>query len=150
MADITITEPTGWGLASVLPMRGQAFRPEAPTGVTLLPTGPEQWLAVLPGAAPGWITALAEDLAGIANVIDQSAAYLPFVIGGADGRRLVQKGLAIDISPAAFPCGAVVVSAIGHIGVVAHHAASDRFHLLAPRSYAASFRHWLDAARASW
>lgn len=153
MADITIIEQTGFGLANILPARGvDAARIEAALegeALALLATGPGQWLAHADAAGPDWADGLDARLSGLAGVVDQSSGYVIFALSGADARRLLQKGLPVDLSPSSFPIGAVVVSAIAHIGVIAHHRAANTFHLAIFRSFAESFRHWLDASAAA-
>jgi heterotetrameric sarcosine oxidase gamma subunit len=149
VADITLSEATGFGMATVLPL-GEADC--AVPGVTLLHTAPGVWLAHAAQAGPDWADWLATSLAGRAHVVDQSGAYGLFVVEGMDGRRLLQKGLPVDLDPAVLSPGGVVVGAMAHIGVVLHHAgqsgASARFHLFTYRSFMGSLRHWLETARA--
>jgi len=153
VADISITQLAGFGLATILPAKGIApaaiHAALAEAALTLLPTGPSQFLAYTPIAAPDWAEALEEKLAGLASVVDQSSGYSLFRVSGSDALRLLQKGLPVDLSPAAFPLGAVVVSAIAHIGVIAHHVAPNTFHLAPFRSFTQSFHHWLDTAAAA-
>jgi sarcosine oxidase subunit gamma len=158
VADIAVSEPTGFGLANVLPRRGVgadaladglgfavASRPsECPgDGLSLWGTGPGQWLAHAAVAAPGWADMLAQRLHGLAGVVDQSSAYTLFHITGADARRLLQKGLPIDLSEAVFAPGDVAVSAIAHIGVIVHHRLQGGYDLAVFRSFSENFRHWL-------
>lgn len=145
MADIRITELTGQGLASVVLRKGTL--PDL-GAVTLWPTGPGQWLAHAPDAAPDWAEAL-EALAGPdVAVIDQSGAYRLYAIEGADAHAFLQKALAVDLSAHAFPAGAVVVSQIAHIGVIVRHDAPGRFTCAVFRSFAGSFANWFDHALA--
>lgn len=164
MADIAVTELAGFGLASVLPRKGvQSDAISAALGFAVLPgpvesrgsnlalwgTGPGQWLAHTTDAVPDWADALGDRLAGLATVVDQSGAYAVLQVAGADACRLLQKGLAVDLSPAAFAPGAVLVSVIAHIGVILHHAAPGSYHVLVFRSFSGSFRDWLQASIAA-
>lgn len=164
MADVAIGEAVHFGLASVLPYAGvgpaalsaalgfevvSAPVESAGDGVTLWGTGPNQWLAHTSVAAPDWAEALGKTLSGVAAVVDQSGAYAGLSISGSDARRLLQKGLAIDLSPQVFVPGAVAVSVIAHIGVIVHHAAPGTYDLAVFRSFSTSFREWLDAAVAA-
>lgn len=142
MADIAIAQADDFGLASVV----------APGAVPLAvaamwPVAPGQWLAFGETGSPAWADDLAGQLAGLATVIDQSSAYTLFRISGADARRLVQKGLPVDLATLA--PGAVVVSAIAHVGVIVRVAAADSLQILVFRSYAATFRDWLAASVAA-
>lgn len=143
MADITLTEETGFGLASILAHRGGV---PVVADMTLLGVGPNQWLALKPGANPDWTDDLANRLAGQADVVDQSGAYVLLALTGADTRRVLQKGLSIDLSRGAFGPDAVAVSMIAHIGVILHCVAPQTFRLAVFRSFAPSLRHWLAAA----
>jgi len=164
VADVTITRLAGFGLATILPAKGvEAAQISAALGIaitpgawasgdgalTLLGTGPGQWLAYADAAAPDWADALGDRLAGLGGVVDQSSGYVLFRVSGADALRLAQKGLPVDLSPVAFAPGAVVVSAIAHIGVIAHHVAPGILHLAVFRSFADSFHHWLEGAAAA-
>jgi sarcosine oxidase subunit gamma len=164
VADIAIGEPTGFGLASVLPRRGAGAEALSAAlgfavaggpvesrgpGLTLWGTGPNQWLAHAPIAGPDWAEALGRTLDGAAGVVDQSGAYILFTVTGADARRLLQKGLPIDLSPAAFGPDSVAVSAIAHIGVIVHQGVSGAYTLAVFRSFSDSLREWLDASIAA-
>ncbi len=139
MADIALVEPAEFGLASVASAGAGAFDTAA-----MWPVAPGQWLAYSEAGSPDWADGLAATLAGRATVVDQSSAYAMWQITGADARRLLQKGLAVDLS--ALAPGAVVVSAIAHLGVIVHCAAADSLQVFVFRSFAASFREWLNAA----
>jgi len=162
VADISVSERAAFGLASVLPRRGVGpdalnaalgfavvSGPVASQGeaIVLLGTGPGQWLAYGDAAPPNWAEVLGETLAGVAAVVDQSSAYTVLQIAGADARRLLQKGLPVDL--ATFVPGAVAVSAIAHLGVILYYADPDCFHVFVFRSFTGSFREWLDASIAA-
>ncbi len=164
MADIAIVELTGFGLATIVARKGvetlqigEALgvditagpQSSGGEGLTMLGTGPRQWLAYAEIGDTDWIETLSDRLGGLGAAIDQSSAYVLFNLTGTDARRLLQKGLSIDLAPAAFPPGAVAVSVIAHIGVIAHHVEPDTFRLAIFRSFAESFRRWLDAAIAA-
>lgn len=142
MADIALTELVDFGLASVVSRGGGT-----PDAGTLWAVAPGQWLAFAQTAAPDWAEALGEALAGVADVIDQSSAYVLWHVTGADAQRLLQKGLSVDL--AALEPGTTVVSAIAHIGVIVHCPALGTFHLATFRSFALSLRDWLDASIAA-
>lgn len=143
MAEIAIMEETGFGLASILPMRGVS-KPDMPEGVAVLEIGPDVWLGFAPIGGAGWAQELASHLSGQAWVVDQSGGYRLFALTGADAGRLLQKGLPVDLAPSTFPPGAVIVSAIAHIGVTLRHVTPGLYHMFAPRSMGASLLHWLE------
>ena len=164
MADVAIGEAVHFGLASVLPYAGvgpaalsaalgfevvSAPVESAGDGVTLWGTGPNQWLAHTSVAAPDWAEALGKTLSGVAAVVDQSGAYAGLSISGSDARRLLQKGLPIDLSPQVFVPGAVAVSVIAHIGVIIRQIDETSFDVSVFRSLGESFHHWLTTAAAT-
>lgn len=164
MADVRIERLSGYGLAHVLPLRGkvaanlgaglgfvpaEGARASGDAALGLWSTAPGQWLAFAPAAAPGWIEDLATRLDGMAHVVEQTGGYTVFALAGADARRLLQKGLPVDLSPATFAPGAIAVSVIGHIGVIVHAAAPDLFHVAVFRSFTAAFQHWLEVSAAA-
>jgi len=162
VADISVSDLAGFGLANVLPRRGIA--PDAVGGalgfavvsgpvtsqgrdIALLGTGPNQWLAFADAASPDWAGMLGDTLANVAGVVDQSSAYVGWRITGADARQVLQKGLPVDLATIA--PGAVVVSTIAHLGVIVHCTAPERFDIFVFRSFAINFREWLDASIAA-
>jgi methylglutamate dehydrogenase subunit D len=164
VADIRVSDVTGFGLATILLRRGtDAAALGAALGFPVTPgpvssagadlalwgTGPGQWLAFADSAAPDWAERLGERLADVAEVVDQSGAYSLLQIAGDDARRLLQKGLPVDLSPGAFVPGAVVVSAAAHIGVIVHQITPTSFHIAVFRSFAGSFRDWLEPSIAA-
>ena len=142
MADITLTELADFGLASVVARHGGI-----PDAGTLWAVAPGQWLAFAASAAPDWAETLGERLVGVADVVDQSSAYVLWQVSGADAQSLLQKGLPVDL--AALTPGATAVSAIAHIGVIVHCPAPGTYHLASFRSFALSLRDWLDASIAA-
>jgi sarcosine oxidase subunit gamma len=164
VADIWTNDLTGFGLASVMLRQGAgadalgaALGFAVPAGpmaggdgaLVLWGTGPGHWLAYSDATGPDWADGLGDHLAGMAAVVDQSGAYVLIELGGADARAVLQSGLPVDLMAPGLAPGAVWVSAIAHIGVIVHWAAPDRYHLAVFRSFATSFREWLDHAIAA-
>lgn len=119
-------------------------------GLTLVGTGPGQWLAVQQDAAPEWAEALAYRLSGIASVADQSGGYAVLGIGGSEARSLLSRGAYIDLHPDAFGPGTAATTMIAHIGVTFWQIDdAPRYELAVFRSYATSFSHWLTTAAAN-
>jgi sarcosine oxidase subunit gamma len=80
-------------------------------------------------------------------VCDQSGSRILFSVHGPNARMLLGKGLGVDLNPHSFAPNDVAVSSIGHIGVQLWQVdATPTYQLLVARSYAESFRHWLQAA----
>ena len=161
MADpiLTIRPIEGHGLATIMARRGvepvaigkalgvavpQGPRSLHANGRRLTGIGPGAWLLMEERAGPGWATEIAQGLAGLASVTDQSSGYALLEISGPCARAVLQKGLAIDLHPDAFPAGHAATSVIEHIGVILWCIETSLFHVATFRSYARDFRHWLD------
>jgi methylglutamate dehydrogenase subunit D len=158
---LQVTERSDLALATVMARRGvdaatlgdrlgllppdgpQVSRDEA---MTLIGVGPAAWLAIGEGAAAGWASDLAERLAGLASVTDQSSGYVVFRLSGTGAGVLLQKGAFIDLDPDAFAHGAAATTVIDHIGVILWKV-DDKptFDVALFRSFAGSFRHWIAA-----
>lgn len=143
----TMTERTGFGLATVMARKGVDPRlvEAALPDMRLLPTGPGTWLALADAPDEG----LAARLEGLASVSDQSGGYVLYRIEGPQARALLQRGVFIDLDARVFVPGSVSVTMIAHMGVVLWRPegadAPDVFELALFRSFAQSFRHWVDA-----
>ncbi len=95
--------------------------------------------------------ALPNKLAGIAAISDQSGGYVIYRIAGRDTRALIQRGVSIDLHPDVFQTGSAASTLIAHIGVILWQIDdAPTFEIAVFRSYAASFRHWLDATAATF
>jgi len=111
--------------------------------------GPGHWLAMSDAAtdARSLEEQLSDQFAGLASVCDQSGSRVLFSVQGPNARTLLAKGLGVDLHPQSFSPGDVAVSSIGHMGVQLWQVdAAPTYRLLVARSYAESFRHWLQAA----
>ena len=161
---VTIEERTGFGLATVMARKGAAASAVAEAlGVpaidgpywsshgplALLGSGPGSWLALAEGPADH-VGRLRAALGPLASVSDQSGAYVIWRIGGPEARTLLQRGAPVDLHPVAFGPGSVAITVIAHIGVVIRQLDdTPAYEVAVFRSYAASFRHWLDQAIAA-
>lgn len=158
-ASITIRPIEGHGLATIMARKGvgteviaaalgiEAAKTPRAMSVNsrrLIGTGPGTWLLMDETADPGWAATIQCDLAGLASVADQSSGFALLELRGRDVRRLLQKGLSIDLNPEVFGEGCAATSVIEHIGVILWCIAAETFHIATFRSYAADFRHWLD------
>ena len=138
----TVTERTGLTLASVMARKGADHAAIiASAGFPMIPTGPGTWLAVAEQSQDD----LPARLAGLASVSDQSGGYVVLRFAGPAARALLQKGVAIDLDPSAFGPGSAAVTVIAHIGVILWRA-DDGYDVAIFRSFAGSFRHWIDGA----
>lgn len=161
MADsLAIEERTGCGLATVMARKGVAPAAigaqlgvdlrDGPhcsvgDGIVLLGTGPGNWLAQAETAPADWAAGLRDRLGSLASVSDQSGGYVVFRLSGPGARTVLQRGAAIDFHPAAFAAGAVAATVIAHVGVVIRQVDdAPTYDVALFRSFAGSFRHWLD------
>ena len=161
---LTITRRGPLAVASVMargrtsPRRiGEAIGcdlPEVPRATfsgdrTVIGTGPGAWLVIDVSASPDFAELLRERLAGLASVSDQSGAYVIHRLTGAGARTLLQRGAAIDFHPDHFTIGSAATTVIAHIGVVVWQVDEQPSYEVATlRSFAVSFRHWLDKSAA--
>lgn len=164
MADILVEERADIGMATIMARRGvgperigaalglaaptRPARAESGSGLALIGTGAGTWLAQAEGTDPFWAEDLRARLAGLASVSDQSGAYVVLHLTGEGARTVLQRGVSIDLHPAAFGAGAAT-TVIAHIGVVLWTAGENAYDLALYRSYLESFRHWLDTGIAA-
>ncbi|EIZ79207.1 sarcosine oxidase subunit gamma [Novosphingobium sp. Rr 2-17] len=135
-------EAIGARLGLVLPL-GPAFVSDGRQGAVGL--GPGAWLVMQDAAEASWAEDLAANLEWLAAVSDQSSGYIVFRIAGPSAPALLQRGLSIDLHPDAFPSGSAATSSIAHIGVIVWRVDDGPTYDIAVfRSFAVSFRHWLD------
>lgn len=159
---LKIEERTGFGLATVMARKDvSAAQIAGALGValvdgpswsrtaslTLIGAGPGSWLVLSEDGADDHADRLRERLGPLAAVSDQSGGYQILRLSGPDARTVLQRGAAIDLHPSAFASGSVATTVIAHIGVIVRQLDdAPTYEVALFRSYAASFRHWLDAA----
>ena len=118
--------------------------------VAFVATGPGVWLAVREDGAAGWPAQLAEELAGLASVMDQSDGYAGVRVEGLMVRDVLAKGVFLDLHDRAFPVGSAAGVSVAHLGVILWRREAEAFEMLCFRSYAASFWHWLEESAAEF
>ena len=157
---VVVEERSGFGLATVMARKGADPAAigaalgvdlrdgpccSAGAGLVLLGTGPGSWLAHADAAPADWAAGLRERLGPLASVSDQSGGYVVFRLSGPGARTVLHRGAAMDFHPAAFAPGAVAATVIAHIGVVIRQVDdAPTYDIALFRSFAGSFRHWLD------
>lgn len=154
-----ITQVRGVALATIMARGGfdadalDLPLPNGPRCVTdgalmLVGTGAGVWLAVSETPDEAWPETLERRVHGHGSVSDQSGSYVVFRIAGPGAGALLQRGAAIDLNPGVFVAGTAATTVIGHIGVILWRASDAAvFDVAVFRSYAESFRHWIDAQR---
>jgi heterotetrameric sarcosine oxidase gamma subunit len=158
---LIVEERSGFGIATVMGRKafsaaglGSAIGfspPDGPVrvkhdGLAWIGTGPATWLAITDTPEIEWPASLEQRLKGLASISDQSGSYRIFRIAGDGARSLLQRGAFIDLHADVFQPGSAPTTVIAHIGVVFWQADDDPgFEIATFRSYAPSFRRWLDA-----
>jgi len=162
---LTINARKNLGIVSVMARKGTdpaaigavlgCDMPASPRAVfagarAVIGTGPGTWLVIEEGAAADFAEMLEEFLAGLASISDQSGGYSILRLAGPDARALLRRGAAIAVHPSAFGPGSAATTVIAHIGVILWQVDDHPTYDVATfRSYAGSFRHWLDQSIAA-
>jgi heterotetrameric sarcosine oxidase gamma subunit len=153
---LSIETRTQLGIASVIARKGidpatieSALATHSRAAKThplaMLAVGPGAWLAVQEFAEPDFAEQLQAELKAQAAVCDQSSAYAVLRLSGREARTVLQRGASIDVHPEVFRAGSVAVTVIAHIGVIiAQIDDVPTYDLFVFRSFAGSFKHWLD------
>jgi sarcosine oxidase subunit gamma len=134
-AGVTLTEIRDILLVQVMARRGKAaetakaakklFGAEPPAkpglasgkGVTLIWSGPDQFLAYAPRGDGSQLGKIAEAFAGIASLSDQSDGRCLLRISGARARQAMAKFLSLDLHDSVFPVGAAATTSLDHTAV---------------------------------
>jgi sarcosine oxidase subunit gamma len=167
---VLISERVGLGLATVAARKGQApalkaavaeaygvALPESSAvaqgpAVSFIGQGPGQWLAVSETLANEALARdLAQHIAGLASISDQSGGRTVLRVSGKRAREVLAKGLPIDLDPRAFPLGSAATSVISLMGVQLWQLDDTRSYDIAIfRSLSQSFWRWLTASAAEF
>ncbi|MDO9415034.1 sarcosine oxidase subunit gamma [Pararhizobium sp.] len=101
--------------------------------------GPGEWLAVSLELTPdGLRAALSADLGDAAHIIDQSHGRALLRLSGPNARRILAKGVGVDLALEAFSEGHSANVLCGHIATNLACVGPDTFELLVMRSFAES------------
>jgi len=167
---VLISERVGLGLATVAARKGQvdalkaavaeAYGVDLPESsavaqgpaVSFIGQGPGQWLAVSETLANEALARdLAQHIAGLASISDQSGGRTVLRVSGKRAREVLAKGLPIDLDPRAFPLGSAATSVISLMGVQHWQVDDTRSYDIAIfRSLSQSFWRWLTASAAEF
>ena len=163
---VTLRETTQVALASVIARKGQAAAlalaaqraffldlPVAPRRagtphLAFTSAGPGQWLASDSGGdSDALASRLTAAFSGLAAVAAHGDGRAVLRIAGPRARDTLAKGLPLDLHERAFKPGDTAMSVIAHMGVhITQLDAAPSYEIILPRSFAASFWHWLTAA----
>jgi methylglutamate dehydrogenase subunit D len=167
---VVVSEARGAGLATLTVRKGRrnalvdavqsAFGvalPDRPRRVEAGDTafvwcGPDQWLVCRhPAPAGGMEAMLAPTFGGLAAIVDQSHARTLLRVTGPRVRDTLAKGIPVDLHPRVFKVGDATATAVAHIAVHLWQV-DDKptYELAAPRGFALSFWHWLEASAAEF
>lgn len=169
-AGVTIAERIGVRLLHVCPLKEPGPRarqaieaitrltpPDRPRrvgggGLSLVGLAPDRWLVVGDGpASSASIERLVVRLDGLAAIADQSDAYGVLRLWGPRVRDALAKGCPIDLHPSVFGPGDAATVPIASVPCRLWQVdATPAYDILVPRSYAASFWHWLTASAAEY
>jgi len=167
---VLISERIGLGLATVACRKGKADALKAAVAkaygvdlpessavaqgpaVSFIGQGPGQWLAVSETLANEALARdLAQRVAGLASISDQSGGRTVLRVSGKRARDVLAKGLPIDLDPRAFPLGSAATSVIALMGVQLWQGDDTRSYDIALfRSLSQSFWRWLTASAAEF
>jgi sarcosine oxidase subunit gamma len=128
-------EPLRDALGGTLPLPGRMLRIR---DITYLWAGPASWLALADSDHPDFSPQLAQRLAGLAAVADQSDGRVILRVQGVATRNALAKLLPIDLHPSVFAEDATALTLAGHINVQIWRSGGDAFELACFRSFAAA------------
>jgi sarcosine oxidase subunit gamma len=121
-------------------------------GHTTFWLGPDEWLIVSDGPAPGHdplVTELTDALGdGRGAVVDVSANRTTLELGGERARAVLEKGCPVDLHPSAFFPGRAVLTTVGPIPVLLWQVGVTTYRVFPRSSFADYVARWLlDAMR---
>ncbi|WNV08277.1 sarcosine oxidase subunit gamma [Tardiphaga sp. 709] len=154
IATVMARKGQGTALAATVKEQFDINLPLGPHGsggdaTSFLGTGPGRWLVTHDAGTPRFVDSLAQQLDGLASVVDQSDSVGLLRLSGPALLEVLAKGVGIDLSATAFPAGSVAVTQIAHMGVTLWKVdETPTIHIAAARSMAGSFLHWLEASAA--
>ncbi|UHL62605.1 hypothetical protein LSG25_10930 [Paralcaligenes sp. KSB-10] len=113
--------------------------------VSMLPIAPNTWqIATTPNTGTAIALALKSELGSLAAVTDLSfGRIVAIALRGDDSHLVLEKGIGIDFSDAAFAAGRVVATGLHAVHVLIVKTTPGSFHILVPRSFALSILEWL-------
>ncbi len=159
IAGVIITRPaprSAAGIASFRDHAGCAAALEAEFGVplpagpgfiqagavTLSRLAPARFLAVGPRAEP-LSARLAERLAGLAAVTEQSDLWEFFAVSGSNVHDALARLVPIDLDPARFRVGDLALTRAGHLDVRVWRVSELGYEIAVARSYAEDLLYWV-------
>lgn len=115
----------------------------------LIWSAPGQWLAI--AERRDAFRDLPDILRGVAAVTDQSDGRAVVRVSGREARKVLEKGVAVDLHPRAFRAGQTATTSIAHIGAQLWQLDDGpTYEVAIARSFAGSFWSWLSEAAAEF
>lgn len=115
--------------------------------LSVIGTGPHQWLVVEQGGDAARLARVREELNARAAVTDQGDGRVVIEVSGPDARRTLGKGAQIDLHPDVFRVGHAASCAASHIGLVLSLIDNrPTFQIITAASTAESFWSWLSSS----
>ncbi len=112
--------------------------------LALMWIGPDQWLGVGSPDRIGEVRDLLAPFEPACSVVQAGDARVTLTVSGPRARETLAKLVPIDLHPRTFPADAVAVTVAGATPVIVwRRDGASGYGLAVPRSYAASFWHWL-------
>jgi methylglutamate dehydrogenase subunit D len=168
-ASLFVTDRDGLGIATVLVRKDATAALEArvqevvglalPRGprrvaagdIAFIGIGPGAWLVTGEGGGNAVAPWLAERLAGLASVSDQTDGQAVLQLGGDKVRDVLRKLVPVDVHPRVFDVGAAAATVAAHMPVTMWRREDSReaaplFEISVPRSMAQSFISALEAS----
>ncbi|UFW71405.1 sarcosine oxidase subunit gamma [Bradyrhizobium sp. WU425] len=138
----------GKAFGVAIPMTSREFNADGARVALWL--GPDEWLLIAPEEeTPALQAKLEAALSGIAHsLVDISHRQTALAVEGRGAELLLNAGVPLDISLAAFPVGAVVRTIFEKAEIILWRQQSDSFHVEVWRSFAPYVCALLEAARA--
>lgn len=140
------------GLVTVIARKGKSKSVQSALSnlqdVAVMEAGIDQWY--VQGPDNKLATALKQQLADTASVIDQSHGRVTLIISGPKCRAVLAKGTPVDLHANQFAIGQSAMTTMAHVGVHLTRTADDEFTLSVFRGFSESFWEWLTASAAEF
>ncbi len=112
---------------------------------------PGVWAITAPRGPEGALAArLAERFADAAVAVDQSHGRVTIGIEGPAARKMLAKGIRLDLHPKVFAVGSVAATECAQLGVALHRADETRYELIVMATFARELWHFLTESAAEF
>lgn len=133
---------------SAMPGPGRSAATDFGTAIWLQPG---VWAIVAPRGPAGALAGrLAEEFGDRAAVVDQSHGRTVIGIAGPAARKMLAKGIRVDLHPSVFKVGDVAVTECAHLGVALLRADETRYELVVMSTFARELWHFITESAAEF